>query len=189
MNNEGKEEIIPDIKPENVTYEKVKFAYDNGIAYLEEIKNGNRVLNTRVTLLLGYLAVVIGFLINYMVDDLVDKNLNKWSFYIIGSSLGFFLGIFLSAVKKLIDPTTAKPTYSKPKRLLNVINSDLNGIIFSDAINRIEGHIQSNLTRQKDKKHMLTKYINLTIYTMIGLVIALILRHFLVLFHHYLLLV
>ncbi len=131
----------------DVSDEKINFAYNNAISFMQEIKDGMKTINTRTTLLLGYLATLVTALSVFIF------NYEKYSIFIIIFSLivlsGYLIIIFIIA-KKLISPSSGYSTYSEPKNLMNkaMFEYDIKMIKIFE-IELLQDRISFNIQRQK----------------------------------------
>ncbi len=137
--------------------EKVMLAYDNGIAMMQEIHEGMKVINTRATLLLGYLATIIATLAPLLIkgDIFIEGTLYIWLVLVAYSILIFVVAHFLT------NPNLTASAHNAPKKIMTkeVFEYDMKMIKLFEA-DLLQKRIDINNDEQKRKAKYLKNAIS-----------------------------
>ncbi len=133
---------------EKISEEKMDLAYNSGISLLQEITDGMKVINTRTTLLLAYLAAIIATFLPLLLASNVFNYVGI-SLYIWFILAGYLILIFVIAYL-LPSPHLTKPTHNEPLAIINkhTFMNDIKLAKFME-INEIQKRIEVNNEVQK----------------------------------------
>ncbi len=148
--NKGKKHE-DEIRGLDLSQEKIDFSYNNGVAFLQDINDGMKIIHTRTTLLLGYLSTLVAaltiFLFNYSYEEIEGLDILIIAFSAI-VLMGYLAIIFFIAIK-LISPSFGAPIYNEPANLMNkeMFKYNLKMMKVFET-ERIQNRILFNLERQ-----------------------------------------
>ncbi len=105
-----------DYDPEKIAAidkERISLAYDSGIAMMREINDGIKVINTRTTLLLGYLSAIVATLAPLLVKGFFESG----ALYIWIVLATYLILIFVVSYL-LTSPSLTAPSYNEPRKFM-----------------------------------------------------------------------
>ncbi len=149
-------------KIKNIDIEKVNFTYGNAVAYMQEIDDDVKIINTRATLLLGYLAAIIAALV-VVVFGGQDHSITPYIKNSAAILLGVYLvNIFIIAVN-LISPSFGARVNNEPESLMtqDIFQYDMK-LIKIIATEVLQNRIKYNTNRLEELAWWLKNCIFLT---------------------------
>ena len=107
-------------KIKNIDENKINFSRENALAYMQEIDDDVRIINTRTTLLLSYLAAIVAALVIFLSRDLASENIEYPLYISVLASILLcgYLGIIFFVGSKLISPSFGAYAHNEPKNLM-----------------------------------------------------------------------
>ena len=137
-----------DIKAmQSVNKDKVDFVHSDSVARMREIEENAKIINSRATLLLGYLAAIVTGLLIILFGNLPIEIEESTKNLVEALVLVYLLNIFALAMS-LISPNFLAYAHNQPKIIMEqpdpLIDSKVTKIIY---INVLQENIESNTKR------------------------------------------
>ncbi len=145
---------------DNISDEQVNFIYDNAKGLMNEIKEGQSLLGTRVTLLLSYLTTILAICIGVVVKT---QSFAVVEYICMFIAIGYVALIFYVSCTLLVPeeifPANTRPAVLRKKS--NIVDRQLKELKFAE-ITSLEKKITENLERQKKRLDCFKKALLLT---------------------------
>ncbi len=97
--------------------EQIDIAYEHGVSHIKEISNDTRIINTRATLLLGYLIGAVVLLLSKNLNPSI-LNIEIFGYSAVSIIVILYIAIIGVLVFAVVKPEKTFPIYIAPKHIL-----------------------------------------------------------------------